>query len=58
MNNTERQEVDRLMALAEKPSSNSNKYRHALYAHIEKMIEDAYKRGYITKGLEEFENGL
>lgn len=37
MTTTQRQEIDRLTELAEKPSSNSNKYRHQLYAYIDEI---------------------
>lgn len=34
----QQQEIARLMELAEKPSSNSNKYRTQLYAYINELI--------------------
>lgn len=41
----QQQEIARLMELAEKPSSNSNKSRYALYALIDDLIVEAYEKG-------------
>lgn len=34
---TQQQEIDRLVELASKPSSNQNKHRHDLYAYIDSL---------------------
>lgn len=52
----QQQEIDRLSNLANTPSSNSNKYRHQLYAYIDSVIAAHTQRARIDQIKRDYES--